>query len=751
MGYPSWLQITHATAYPLHIQAPHVEKRIVPAISVVHVAHGILEVRSDEETVTATPGETVLCRPGIMYHLAPRREGEDQTDTVVCQCAEIMFLLDGEADPDALLVMPDKIGPSRGAALAASVRELIETSRFSGSHLLERLARKTELANAILRHIFRESELCTESPDIMREPTLLQRIVAFCKTRLADGVTVDDMVAEAHVSRSAFYEYTKKEAGQSPAELLKRIRLERSLEFLRLPDRSIAQVADRVGFANQYHFSREFKKQFGMTPSRYRTTHRLSDERQEATSKADALFERMDYEGAAREYAEVKNRYPGPSIVLDACYRQGLSLYLAGDVDSAFEVWRGVKGTDFEPRTDLRRCRFLFDRSRHDEATELLGRLCTSVTSAVRSEALHLWSGFVEELIARSNVRPLRRYLELRGRRFPHEGDTAHAAARGLMATGRFLEVPDVCAGDDILKYVALRLGGKPEQILDRYGDTAPDNQLARTLTVMGRYEDVLERFGDNARYCVEALTCLGRADEAIERYPDDCGQALLETGAFEEVLRRFPDDDDLCAQALWMLGREDEALDRCGDSAWQRQSMLLRLGRSREVLDAGLEGETALRELATCIEGIRLLALGRDAEGRATLDELPDVLSDEYRWGHSEYQTHLVAPLALSFPGGTDVLERRLRRYVERLRYCFSQKLWYDARYLLGEIDDEQYLEQPNRHHVLGRLSFARAMRADCGGDRDKAAGLYRTYLQQTPLVADRLSCQHFARWRAG
>ena len=60
---------------------------------------------------------------------------------------------------------------------------------------------------------------------------------------------------------------------RTPMEYLKRRRLEEARHLLVTTDGPMSEVAARVGFANQFHFSREFKAAFGATPSAYRATH----------------------------------------------------------------------------------------------------------------------------------------------------------------------------------------------------------------------------------------------------------------------------------------------------------------------------------------------------------------------------------------------------------------------------------------------------------------------------------------------
>lgn len=62
--------------------------------------------------------------------------------------------------------------------------------------------------------------------------------------------------------------------GCSVAEYVRWLRLEQSKKLLVASDLSLAEIAIEVGFYDQAHFSREFKKLYGTAPSTYRAAMR---------------------------------------------------------------------------------------------------------------------------------------------------------------------------------------------------------------------------------------------------------------------------------------------------------------------------------------------------------------------------------------------------------------------------------------------------------------------------------------------
>ncbi|MGW9124896.1 helix-turn-helix transcriptional regulator, partial [Paenibacillus chitinolyticus] len=59
-------------------------------------------------------------------------------------------------------------------------------------------------------------------------------------------------------------------AGMGPAEYLLKYRLNMAQRMLFTSDVPVQQIAQAVGIADPFYFSRVFKKQFGISPTKYR-------------------------------------------------------------------------------------------------------------------------------------------------------------------------------------------------------------------------------------------------------------------------------------------------------------------------------------------------------------------------------------------------------------------------------------------------------------------------------------------------
>lgn len=91
--------------------------------------------------------------------------------------------------------------------------------------------------------------------------------------RFAEPLTVDDLAAAAGLSRAHFSREFRRAFGLAPHAYLLTRRLERAAALLRDTDNSVAQICLAVGLTSVGSFTSSFKRAFGATPTAYRAAH----------------------------------------------------------------------------------------------------------------------------------------------------------------------------------------------------------------------------------------------------------------------------------------------------------------------------------------------------------------------------------------------------------------------------------------------------------------------------------------------
>ena len=86
-------------------------------------------------------------------------------------------------------------------------------------------------------------------------------------------LSVEKLCRHLHMSPAYFSTMFKKETGQAYTSYLTEVRLNRAIELLRMTNDKTYVIAAKVGYQEQNYFSYVFKKQFGVSPTKYRSAH----------------------------------------------------------------------------------------------------------------------------------------------------------------------------------------------------------------------------------------------------------------------------------------------------------------------------------------------------------------------------------------------------------------------------------------------------------------------------------------------
>ena len=97
-------------------------------------------------------------------------------------------------------------------------------------------------------------------------PAVRRRVLELMEERAAAPLTIDALAREAGLSPAHFARAFKESVGRAPHQHLLALRLDRARRLLDAPEVALSDVALRTGFADQAHFTRFFKRRFGVTP-----------------------------------------------------------------------------------------------------------------------------------------------------------------------------------------------------------------------------------------------------------------------------------------------------------------------------------------------------------------------------------------------------------------------------------------------------------------------------------------------------
>jgi CheY-like chemotaxis protein len=103
---------------------------------------------------------------------------------------------------------------------------------------------------------------------------LVRRAMAFIHTHYAEPLAREDIARHVSVSEDYLTRCFKQETGISPIAYLNRYRVNQAKLLLEDSGMSMSEIAAAVGFTDNMHFSRAFRRESAMTPTEYRAKYR---------------------------------------------------------------------------------------------------------------------------------------------------------------------------------------------------------------------------------------------------------------------------------------------------------------------------------------------------------------------------------------------------------------------------------------------------------------------------------------------
>jgi AraC-like DNA-binding protein len=245
------------------------------AHQIVFVRSGLFVRETPRGRVLADANHVLFFNAGEPYTVSHPLPGGDDCLVLTFAERDLMDLL-AAVDPSAA-GEPDAPFPFSHALTAAGAcllqRRLLSLARIGAKGLeLEEIA--FELAEAAMRAA-RESALACEPPRVgraassRREATeAVKLILASC---LADPPSLRELARRIGYGPFHLVRTFRSEVGLPIRRYLARLRLRLAVERLAEDGEDLTALALDLGYADHSHFTNAFRREFGMSPSRFRS------------------------------------------------------------------------------------------------------------------------------------------------------------------------------------------------------------------------------------------------------------------------------------------------------------------------------------------------------------------------------------------------------------------------------------------------------------------------------------------------
>lgn len=102
----------------------------------------------------------------------------------------------------------------------------------------------------------------------------IREAIHYIQDHYMDNPSVDQLADICHLNRNYFTRLFKQELHMTPSQFILTYRINQSCELLASTNRSIRDIAEQIGYSNQFNFSSAFKRVKGMTPMEWRRRYR---------------------------------------------------------------------------------------------------------------------------------------------------------------------------------------------------------------------------------------------------------------------------------------------------------------------------------------------------------------------------------------------------------------------------------------------------------------------------------------------
>lgn len=223
-----------------------------------HTHHEMIVVYRGSETVTM--GSTCIVAKAGDVLLYPRGLDHDEVSDPRNPVETVCIAFTGGVSRDFSQVSDS------GGRIRALARWLVDAN-FLTYPDIHRL--RSSYLNVILEEFGRLKT-------VPRENEIVRSVRAYIYSNMGRHIAVDALAAEANMNKFHFIRKYRSLSGRTPMDDVWAIRLASARSLVTDTSLALRTIAGMSGFANEYHFARRFKAQFGVTPGSLRTRGRVA-------------------------------------------------------------------------------------------------------------------------------------------------------------------------------------------------------------------------------------------------------------------------------------------------------------------------------------------------------------------------------------------------------------------------------------------------------------------------------------------
>lgn len=243
-------------------------------LELAFILSGNGQYKVDGKTYDVGHGDIIICNPGVKHQSIVMDHG-NPTLEFICGFRDIHFAgmpRDSIILPDggALLKLPSKLSKDI-SRYCLDIIEENDSNQPGRYYIIKALV--IRMLVLIFRAIKGEenSEQSAGNFDSYSKNYVVKKIIKYLNENYDKKISLDQIGGNMYLSPVYISKIFKENTGDSPINYLIKIRLEKAKEMLEEDgNESIKQIAANVGYDDVYHFSKLFKKHYGISPLNYK-------------------------------------------------------------------------------------------------------------------------------------------------------------------------------------------------------------------------------------------------------------------------------------------------------------------------------------------------------------------------------------------------------------------------------------------------------------------------------------------------
>jgi AraC-like DNA-binding protein len=211
---------------------------------------------------TIGPGTLHITPPGVVHQIIATDARKPMTYYAV--------LIDAELEPELLRLL-DSLG-SRPGPLPVGTSQ-----RFFFAELLEKSSSgRRPLVQGAYHGLLSFLYSLEGGQAASRAPTdnaHVEKALAIMQGSIEGELDLSALCARIRLSREHFVRLFSERMGMPPMRYYSRLKIEAARAMLSSTNLRVQEIADKLGYENQFNFARAFRRVAGMSPTEYRATY----------------------------------------------------------------------------------------------------------------------------------------------------------------------------------------------------------------------------------------------------------------------------------------------------------------------------------------------------------------------------------------------------------------------------------------------------------------------------------------------